>query len=121
VTRVDARHPGKAANGASHRESEDTSTEEGTKADASERASAWRVVRGLPHVAEAAVRTSPLAVATGVGAAAFLVGAVCGSRVGRHLVTSLAGYGLRRLIEGPLATALARFAADMMRRAAAPA
>ena len=81
----------------------------------------WRFVRRLPHAAQTRMKTNPAAVVAGVGATAFVLGALCGSKVGRVLVTTLAGYGLRRLIEGPVARELARYATSAMKQTGASA
>jgi hypothetical protein len=74
----------------------------------------WRFVQGLPRTAQATMKANPAAVVAGVGATAFVLGALCGSRIGRVLLTTLAGYGLRRLLEGPVGEEVARYAKDVV-------
>jgi hypothetical protein len=77
----------------------------------------WPFARKLPQMLQARMKSHPAAVVAGVGATAFVLGALCGSKVGRLVVTTLADYGLRRLLEGPLAREVTRFATDAVRRA----
>jgi hypothetical protein len=78
---------------------------------------AWRAVRSVPGALQSGMKTHPGAVLAGVGATTFVLGTLCGSRVGRLLTTTLVGYGVRRLIEGPVAREVARYAAQVMRNA----
>ena len=105
-------HP--ATNGASHGEPTVEHDEPRAGPGSKNAGDVWRFVRKLPGAAQAQMKTNPAAVVAGVGATAFVLGALCGSRVGRVLVTTLAGYGLRRLIEGPVAS-------DAMKHAGASA
>jgi hypothetical protein len=105
-------------NGARHADETD---EPRAGSDRKDLGDAWRFFRGLPHVAQARMKTNPVAVVAGVGATAFVLGALCGSKVGRVLVTSLAGYGLRRFIEGPVAREFARYATNVMKQNGASA
>jgi hypothetical protein len=75
----------------------------------------WRAVRSLPGTLQSGMKTNPGAVLAGVGATTFVLGTLCGSRVGRLLTTTLVGYGVRRLIEGPVAREVARYAAQVLR------
>jgi len=77
----------------------------------------WRAVRSLPGTLQSGMKTHPTAVLAGVGAVTFVLGTLCGSRVGRLLTTTLVGYGVRRLIEGPVAREVARYATQVMRNA----
>jgi hypothetical protein len=81
----------------------------------------WRAVRSLPGTLQSGMKTHPTAVLAGVGAATFVLGTLCGSRVGRLLTTTLVGYGVRRLVEGPVAREVARYATQVMRNADARA
>jgi hypothetical protein len=81
----------------------------------------WRAVSSLPGTLQSGMKTNPTAVLAGVGATTFVLGALCGSRVGRLLTTTLVGYGVRRLIEGPVAREVARYATQVMRNADARA
>jgi hypothetical protein len=81
----------------------------------------WRFMQGLPRTAQATMKANPVAVVAGVGATAFVLGALFGSKVGRVLLTTLAGYGLRRLMEGPVAEEVARYAKDVVSRTQASA
>ena len=114
-------HP--ATNGASHAEEtvEHDNDEPRAASGGKNAGDVWRFVRKLPRAAQAQMKTNPAAVVAGVGATAFVLGALCGSKVGRVLVTTLAGYGLRRLIEGPVAREVARYATDAMKHAGASA
>jgi len=112
-------HP--ATNGFSHGEEKVEPDEPRAGSGDKNAGDVWRFVRKLPRVAQAQLKTNPAAVVAGVGATAFVLGALCGSRVGRVLVTTLAGYGLRRLIEGPVAREVARYAKDAMNHAQATA
>jgi hypothetical protein len=78
---------------------------------------AWRAVRGLPSNLQSAMKTNPTAVLAGAGALGFVVGALCGSRVGRLVTTTLVGYGLRRFVEGPVAREVGRYATQVIRNA----
>jgi hypothetical protein len=80
-----------------------------------------RFVRGLPRAVQLGLKEHPAAIVAGVGATAFVLGALCGSRVGRVLMTTLAGYGVRRFIEGPVVREVARYATDVMKHAEAGA
>jgi hypothetical protein len=77
----------------------------------------WRAVSSLPGTVQRGMKTHPTAVLAGVGTTTFVVGVLCGSRVGRLLTTTLVGYGVRRLIEGPVAREVARYATQVMRNA----
>jgi hypothetical protein len=77
----------------------------------------WRAVRSLPGALQSGMKTHPNAVLAGVAATTFVLGTLCGSRVGRLLTTTLVGYGVRRLVEGPVAREVARYATQVMRNA----
>jgi hypothetical protein len=119
VTRIDTKPATKAANGFSFDEGTDGHDVPPAKSDGRDLGDAWRFIRDLPRVAQAGIKTNPVAVVAGVGATAFVLGALCGSKVGRVLVTTLAGYGLRRFIEGPVAREVARYATNAMKHAEA--
>jgi len=111
VTRTDAKSSARTANGSSH----------GHGAHAHDFDAAWRFVRGIPRAAQTGLKTNPVAVIAGVSAGAFVLGALCGSKVGRVLVTTLAGYGLRQFMEGPMARELGRYATDALKHVSASA
>jgi hypothetical protein len=117
---VSATESGASSNGTQERE---PGPRHGANAEpeASTLGDVWEFVRRLPGTVQSGIRTNPVAVVAGVGATAFVVGALCGSRVGRVLMTSLAGYGLRRLIEGPVAREVARYAGDVLKHSSGAA
>jgi hypothetical protein len=119
VTQTDPRSAAKSANGASHGDGTEAHDEREATPDGKNLGDVWRLVQGLPRAAQAGIKTNPIAVVAGVGATAFVLGALCGSKVGRVLVSTLAGYGLRRFIEGPVARGVARYATDFMKHTAA--
>jgi hypothetical protein len=98
----------KTGNGASNGEKAFEHDEPRARPAGTETGDRWRFVRALPRAAQVAMKSHPVAVMAGVGATTFVLGALCGSRVGRLIMTSLAQYGLRRLIEGPLVGEVAR-------------
>jgi hypothetical protein len=119
VNRAEGKSTTRVANGTSS--GEDAGVHEGREGGAGGRefGAAWRFVQRLPRAAQTGLRTNPAAVLAGVGASAFVLGALCGSRVGRVLMTTLAGYGARRFLEGPAGRELARHALDALKRAGA--
>jgi hypothetical protein len=117
VTRTDAKSSARTVNGSSHGHGAHAhDTRHAKDFDA-----AWRFVRGIPRAAQTGLKTNPVAVIAGVGATAFVLGALCGSKVGRVLVTTLAGYGLRQFMEGPMARELGRYATDALKHVSASA
>ena len=120
MTRTDAKSSARTANGSSHghgAHAHDARHAGHTK----DFDAAWRVVRGIPRAAQAGLKTNPVAVIAGISASAFVLGALCGSKVGRVLVTTLAGYGLRQFMEGPMARELGRYATDALKHVSADA
>ena len=63
----------------------------------------------------ARIAAHPIAAVAGVGGVAFLAGAIFGAGLGKTLLVAGAGYGLRRLAEGPLARAAQAYALDWLR------
>ena len=105
-------------NGASaHKKTSERNGSRRARSPVEELGDLWPSVRKLPRVFQARMKSHPATVVAGVGATAFVLGALCGSRVGRLVMTTLADYGLRQLIEGPLAREVTRFATDAAKRA----
>jgi hypothetical protein len=79
----------------------------------------WRFARAVPGVFQGALKTHPMAVVAGVGAGGFVLGALCGSRVGRMLVTTAVGYGLNRLVVGAVGREIGHLASELVKNGAA--
>jgi hypothetical protein len=109
----------RTSNGIPHREKPAEPDEVRVSTDGTERV--LRFVRGLPRAVRVGLKEHPATIVAGVGATAFVLGALCGSRVGRVLMTTLAGYGVRRFIEGPVVREVARYATEVMKNAEASA
>ncbi len=116
MTRTEAKSSARTANGSSHGHGTHAHGPHAKDFDA-----AWRFVRGFPRAAQTGLKTNPVAVIAGISAGAFVLGALCGSKVGRVLVTTLAGYGLRQFMEGPMARELGRYATDALKHVSADA
>ncbi len=76
-----------------------------------------RIGRALPRRLQGAFKSNPAAVVAGVGAVTFVLGTVVGSKVARVLVTAVVGYGLNRLVEGPMGREIGRRAKEAIKQA----
>jgi hypothetical protein len=79
-----------------------------------------RIGREIPRRLQGAFKSHPGAVVAGVGAATFVLGTLVGSKLARVLVTAVVGYGLNRLVEGPMGREIGRRAKEAIEQAAGP-
>jgi hypothetical protein len=106
-----------ASNGADEREQVPEASS--TESDVPPLHNMLHFVRALPGAFQGALNTHPMAVVAGVGAGGFVLGALCGSRVGRMLVTTAVGYGLNRLVVGAVGREIGHFANEFVKNGTA--